>query len=926
MGYKFIGDKGKFTLKQPDMSSYMYFPLCNDGGIKSAITPELGGDMKKDQNTFALQPVSSEELHNSRVSRNFWVKVEGTLWSLTGQSASQHLLKRTPEQETTALEAGFLYQKVTRQASKLTLKSEMTTYVPSNNDPVELTEFKLTNTGDQPLRIEPTAAIPLYGRSADNYRDHRHVTSLLNRMASSSQGLWVNPTLSFDERGHQVNQYHYGVFGKAQHDNGQSVDIIGLIPTVETFIGEGGHQDWPLSLLDRDPVMDPIGTSVDGYEVMGGLCFETTTIEPGESISFYLGIFIESAESLSSDGRSVGQAMKQWADTYGNHEGFTKALEATKKHWEEKVSVVKLETDNHSFDQWMQWVNIQPILRRIYGCSFLPHHDYGRGGRGWRDLWQDSLALLLMEPQDVRFLLLNNYAGVRIDGTNATIIGDQPGEFVADRNNISRTWMDHGAWPWLTTKEYIHQSGDLDFLFEEQTYFKDALTARSTKRDDLWQASQGNDLLTSKGDVYKGTILEHLIVQNLSIFYHVGDHNVLKLEDADWNDALDMASERGESVAFTALYTSNLREITEMLQEIKTRKNMETIVLAKEILVLLQAVDNKSIEAKHEQLAKYFTEVGHRISGDKVKVDIDDLCASIEEKVTWMTLHLQKEAFISNKEGYQWFNSYYDNHGRPVEGDHDLGTRMMLTGQVFSLMGNIATDQQASAVVKTAKHYLQDKAIGGYRLNTNFHEVKSDLGRGFGFAYGHKENGAMFSHMAIMYGNALYKRGFINEGYELISDMFNHCYDFDQARIYPSVPEYINEGGRGMYTYLTGSASWLLYTVVTEMFGCKGHYGDLILAPKLHTSQFKEGKASIDFLFHGNPLKVEYTLTKGQSLADQASNKTMVYKMGSIVSDAIQIEAESNDGYIILSRASVEAVQKASGTLEVAITLTDCNN
>ncbi len=50
----------------------------------------------------------------------------------------------------------------------------------------------------------------------------------------------------------------------------------------------------------------------------------------------------------------------------------------------------------------MRWVSFQPTLRRIYGCSFLPYHDYGKGGRGWRDMWQDCLALLLMNPDGVR--------------------------------------------------------------------------------------------------------------------------------------------------------------------------------------------------------------------------------------------------------------------------------------------------------------------------------------------------------------------------------------------------------------------------------------------------------------------------------------------------------------------------------------------
>ena len=33
-------------------------------------------------------------------------------------------------------------------------------------------------------------------------------------------------------------------------------------------------------------------------------------------------------------------------------------------------------------------------------------------------------------------MIIDNYGGVRIDGTNATIIGSGQGEFIADRNNI----------------------------------------------------------------------------------------------------------------------------------------------------------------------------------------------------------------------------------------------------------------------------------------------------------------------------------------------------------------------------------------------------------------------------------------------------------------------------------------------------------
>ena len=72
----------------------------------------------------------------------------------------------------------------------------------------------------------------------------------------------------------------------------------------------------------------------------------------------------------------------------------------------------------------------------------------------------------------------------------------------------------------------------------------------------------------------------------------------------------------------------------------------------------------------------------------------------------------------------------------------------MLTGQVFTVMADVATDEQVVAIAKSADKYLYDEAIGGYRLNTDFKEVKTDLGRLFGFAFGHKENGAVFSHFS----------------------------------------------------------------------------------------------------------------------------------------------------------------------------------
>ena len=94
----------------------------------------------------------------------------------------------------------------------------------------------------------------------------------------------------------------------------------------------------------------------------------------------------------------------------------------------------------------------------------------------------------------------DNFAGVRIDGSNATIVGRQPGEFKADRTNIPRVWMDRGAWPLLTVKLYLDQTGDLGFLLREQTYFKDHVAHRCRQVDADWRPDQGTVVRTAAGD------------------------------------------------------------------------------------------------------------------------------------------------------------------------------------------------------------------------------------------------------------------------------------------------------------------------------------------------------------------------------------------------------------------------------------------
>ena len=824
----------------------------------SAVTPLLHGDVKAGQHAFLTPPVSVEDLHNTRSARIFWVHIAGIgAWSATGNSAAQ--LARNfsgQEDDEVTLKAGFLWHQVIRENNKLGLRAEITSFVPATNDQVELMSVRITNVSDQPVQLTPTAAIPIYGRSADNLRDHRHVTSLLHRISCSEHGVLVRPTLSFDERGHHPNRMTYAVLGVEA--NGSPPQ--GFFPLVEDFIGEGGSLDWPEVAVRPLRNCVPAGQAYEGFEAIGGLRFKDISLLPDQSCSYILLLGINSDD----------QDPERYVQSYGSKEKFDLWLDKTKSHWQSTLENLAFLTSDPQFDLWLKWLNIQPILRRLFGNSFLPYHDYGRGGRGWRDLWQDILALMIMEKGQVDQLLFENFAGVRMDGSNATIIGGRPGEFKADRNNIPRVWMDHGAWPLLSTRLYIDQTGDLAFLLREQVYFKDHLIERAHAIDTDWKPSQGTQQRTHTGEVYQGTVLEHLLVQHLAAFFNVGEHNHIKLEGADWNDGMDMAVQRGESVAFTALYASNLRQLSQLVQEL-LNLGYEKLELAAEILLLLDTlqdkVDYNSVEAKQERLKVYFACLHHAISGKKVPVRLADLAADLFAKADWMVAHIRAQEWITSNEGYSWFNGYYDNSGQRLEGDHPNGVSMTLTGQVFTLMGGIATDVHAEKIIQSVDHYLFDASVGGYRLNTDFKEVLLNMGRCFGFAYGHKENGAMFSHMAVMYANALYERGYALQAYRALEYIYRQSANFEVSRMYPGIPEYFTPRGRGVYPYLTGSASWYLLTLLIQAFGVRGHLGDLLLSPKLVLEQFNaEGKASvrtwfadrqIEVIYH-NPERLEY--------------------------------------------------------------------
>lgn len=147
---KYIDEDATFTIERPENYTGLYFPLAGEKGLKSSITPNLGGDSKIDQTSFLLEPVSIENLHNNRSTRNFWVisrslaSGKKDIWSATGASAEAENNRFTENQDDSSVTAGFMWHELLRKSKKYGLSAEIRSFIPVHEN-VEVMQVNIKN-------------------------------------------------------------------------------------------------------------------------------------------------------------------------------------------------------------------------------------------------------------------------------------------------------------------------------------------------------------------------------------------------------------------------------------------------------------------------------------------------------------------------------------------------------------------------------------------------------------------------------------------------------------------------------------------------------------------------------------------------------------------------------------------------------------
>ena len=181
-------------------------------------------------------------------------------------------------------------------------------------------------------------------------------------------------------------------------------------------------------------------------------------------------------------------------------------------------------------------------------------------------------------------------------------------------------------------------------------------------------------------------------------------------------------------MAFTSAYAGNLRKIAVILGQMQERLDVQKVAVAEELTHLLGHSEYYGNAAQKQHILNDYQQLcAHANSGKTVDLPVNALQDDLNQKADWMMEHIRKTEWVTDGVGNGWLNGYYDDHGEQVEGLVHGTVRMMLPSQVFAIMSGTADEEQVRDICASADHYLYERTIGGYRLNTDFHEEKFDL-------------------------------------------------------------------------------------------------------------------------------------------------------------------------------------------------------
>jgi cyclic beta-1,2-glucan synthetase len=378
---------------------------------------------------------------------------------------------------------------------------------------VKLSLLRVTNTGHRPRRISATAYAEWTLGALREHTQHQVQTEL------DGEHRAILACNRFDA--HFAGQVAF--FGLSEPLEGWTADR-------REFVGRNGSMDAPAGL--GAPLGGAAGAGLDPCAAL------RTVLELGPGQSREVVVLLGAA-----DGREAALALLQ---RLGSPDAARDAIEANRRRWQERLSVVAVRTPEPSFDLLAnRWTLYQALSCRMWGRTALYQSS---GAYGFRDQLQDAMALVYAEPALAREQIVRAAGRQFLEGDVQHWWHPHSGRGVRTRFSDDLAWLPY------VTDHYVRVTGDAAVLDEAAPYLR--------MRELLPEEHEVYDLPEASGQI--GTLYDHCL-RALRRACTEGAHGLPLIGSGDWNDGMNRvgAEGRGESVWLAWFLIATLRSFAE---------------------------------------------------------------------------------------------------------------------------------------------------------------------------------------------------------------------------------------------------------------------------------------------------------------------------------------------------------------------------
>ena len=610
-------------------------------------------------------------------------------------------------------------------------------------------------------------------------------------------------------------------------------EIQGYDTDRETFIGLYSEKSAPDAVIEGHAR----NSFAHGWSPIASHYLEIE-LKPGESrdLVFILG-YVENPQEQKFESKKVINKEKAHAliAEFDTTEKVDKAFRELNEYWNNLLSVFTVKSGNDKLDRMVNIWNQYQCMVTFCMSRSASFFESGIGrGMGFRDSNQDLVGFVHQIPQRARQRIIDIASTQFDDG--GCYHQYQP---LSKRgnNDIGGGFNDDPCWLIFGTVAYIKETGDFSILDEMVPF-----------------------------DNKPGTevkLFDHLKISMDHVINNLGPHGLPLIGRADWNDCLNLNC-----------FSWDPNESFQTTENQSKGSKAESLMIAGLFVVT----------------GKDYVELCRRLGKPHEADRMETAVKAMENAVK-----------VHGWDG-EWFLRAYDFYGEKIGSNENDEGKIFIESQGWCTMAGIGLKEGLCDKALDSVKERMECEHGIVLNNPAYTTYHVEMGEISSYPEGYKENAGIFCHNNpwVIIGETVDGRG---------DDAWNHykkilpSYVEEKYQTLHKVEPYVNcqmvagkdsaRPGEGKNSWLTGTASWMWYTISEYILGIKPSYDGLLIDPCLPS---KAKTYEVNRKFRGG----EFHITVNNPEGNQKGVKSITVDGNTINGNIIPAELGKHEVIVLM--------------------------